>query len=979
VPLSGEFLLRSQQSVSRGETVLNLSTVLSFPASTMADVDDAHRTRWQRAIDASGLGVWDCNVQTGEAYFSPQWKAMLGYDEHDIGNALDERDRRIHPDDQAACKNALQEHLDGRVPMYAHEHRMLCKDGGYKWILDRGQVIERLPDGRPLRIVGTHSDVTARKLAETSLAEREARFRGVFSSTFQLMGVLDPQGRVVEANDIALGFAGLSIDEVAGMPFWELAYFRASQTTMAQMRDAVARARRGELVRTEIEIVGAGDARMTIDFSLKPVFGADGRVTMLIPEGRDISERKRAEQTLRDSEQHLRLTISASPIGLSMVALDGHWLTVNDALCEIVGYGADELMGMTFQDITHPEDLTSDLELLQRTIDGEIAGYRMEKRYVRKDGSAVPVQLDVTLIRAADGRPLHFLSHIQDISARRRFEHLLHREKERFQVALSSITDAVFITDTRGVVDFANPIAERLLDRLPTELIGRRLGEVVDLLDENGAPLPLLGLLPDQHASFVRGVAQLRRGTLPPLMLEYALAPLKDGQGEPIGFVFMLHDVTQAQALTRALEHQATHDRLTGLLNRSGFERMLEQQRLSSVRQPRPWCLLYLDLDRFKIVNDTVGHAAGDELLCALTIRLRAMLRAGDVLARLGGDEFGVILDHCQPAEAERVAAKLIEVVDRFRFRREKQQFQLGLSIGIATPPDEVYTVADLLRMADAACYVAKRTGRNRACLYREAGIDSVTLVAEFDAVNSLQSAFDEQRLRVYAQKIVDLRSGATVGVELLTRLIADDGSVVTPDHFLPAAERNDLITRLDGWMLRSAANLFGGLAGSLPPDWFVTVNVSGLSLSDLRFHSVISEVMTVGEHLRDRIYFEITESAAPSNWPVTRQGIELLRSHGSRVLLDDFGSGFTSFNYLRSLRVDGIKIAHDFTAGISGDPINEPVISMIAQLTRKLGIQAIAEGVEDADTAEQLHARGIGLGQGFYFHRPEPVENLLV
>jgi diguanylate cyclase len=952
---------------------------MSFPASAIADADDPDRTRWQRAIEASGLGVWDWNAQTGEAYFSPQWKALLGCDEQQIGNVLDERARRIHPEDRAACETELQAHLDGRTPMYVHEHRMLCRDGSYKWMLERGQVIERLPDGRPLRVVGTHADVTARKLAETGLAEREARFRGVFSSTFQLMGVLDPQGRVVEANDIALGFAGLGIDDVVGLPFWELAYFRASQTTMAQMRDAVARARRGELVRRELEIVGAGEARMTIDFSLKPVFDADGRVTMLIPEGRDISERKRAEQTLRDSEQRLRLTLSASPIGLSMVALDGRWLTVNDALCEIVGYSADELMQTTFRDITHPDDLASDLELLQRTLAGEIAGYRMEKRYIRKDRSVVPAQLDVTLIRDSAGRPLHFLSHVQDISARRRFERLLQQQKERFEVALSSITDAVFITSPSGAVDFANPIAERLLGLRSGQILGRPLREVVDLRENDNAPLSPLESLPDQHASFVRGLAQLNRGALPPLMLEYALAPLKDGQGEPIGFVFMLHDVTQAQALTRALEHQATHDPLTGLLNRGGFERRLEQQRLASVRERRPWSLLYLDLDRFKIVNDTVGHAAGDELLCALTIRLRTMLRAGDVLARLGGDEFGVILDHCQPAEAERVAAKLIDVVDRYRFRREKQQFQLGLSIGIATPPDEVYTVADLLRMADAACYVAKRTGRNRACLYRETGSDSVTLVAEFDAVNSLQAAFDEQSLVVYAQKIVDLRSGAAVGVELLTRLIADDGSVVTPDRFLPAAERNDLITRLDGWMLRSAAALFDGRAGSLPSDWFVTVNVSGLSLSDLRFHTVISEVMAAGQSLRDRICFEITESAAPSNWPVTRQGIELLRSHGSRVLLDDFGSGFTSFNYLRNLNVDGLKIAQAFTGAIGDDPINEPVISMIAQLTRKLGIQAIAEGVEDAATAEQLHTRGIGLGQGFHFHRPEPVGNLLI
>ncbi len=955
-----------------------MSQLLPFSSPPSPAADDAGRSRWQHALEASGLGLWDWNAQTNEVYFSPQWKAMLGYAEHEIGTNHDDCMRRLHPDDRSARHAELQAHFAQHTPMYASEHRMLCRDGSYKWILERGRVVEWLADGRPLRVVGTCSDITSRKLAEARLAERESRFAAVFNSTFQLMGIIAPEGRVIEGNVTALRFADLQMEDVVGRAFWDLPYFQGSEQTVALMRDAVERAATGELVRAEVELCGAADARITADFSLKPVFGDDGAVTMLIAEGRDISERKQAEKILRDSEQRLRLTFTASPIGLAMVATDGHWLAVNESLCEILGYEAHELMRATFQDITHPDDLASDLSLLQRTLDGEIAGYRLDKRYIRKDGSILPAQLDVSLVRGTDGKPLHFLSHVQDVSARRRFENLLQQEKERFQVALSSITDAVFITDTQGNVDFANPIAERLLGQPAAVLLGRRLIDIVDLKDDLAGRLPLLATLPDQHSSFVEGVAQLRRGTLPPLTLEYGLAPLKDGQGEPIGFVFMLHDVTQARALTRALEHQASHDPLTGLLNRAGFERMLEDQRLSSVTQRRPWCLLYLDLDRFKIVNDTVGHAAGDELLRALTIRLRTVLRTGDVLSRLGGDEFGVILDRCGIAEAEGVAAKLIEVVDRYRFRREKQQFQLGLSIGIAAPPDEVYTVADLLRMADAACYVAKRTGRNRACVYREGGIDGVAPVAEFDEVNRLQRAFDEQRLHVYAQKIVDLRSGKAVGMELLTRLVAADGSIVTPDRFLPVAERNDLITRLDGWMLRSAAALFARAGDAVPDGWFVTINVSGLSLSDLRFHSVISDVMSAGKNLRDRIYFEITESAAPSNWPVTFQGIELLRSHGSRVLLDDFGSGFTSFSYLRNLRVDGLKIAQDFTATIGGDPINEPVISMVAQLCRKLGIQAIAEGVEDAATAEQLIARGIHMGQGFFFHRPEPVENLL-
>ncbi|HEY0973920.1 MAG TPA: PAS domain S-box protein [Solimonas sp.] len=952
------------------------ASVVSFPGRTRSGA----ASRWQRAVEGSGLGVWEWDIGDNRVFYSDQWKEMLGYTRDEIGDGLDEWSSRVHPDDLPKARADLQAHLDGRVALYASESRMRCKDGSYKWILDRGQVIERDAEGQPLRMVGTHVDVTRSKQAESALTESQTRFRAVFNSMFQLIGVLAPDGTALQANEAALQFGGLTQDDIVGRKMWELSYFQTSPETVDTTRRAVEAAARGEFVRTEIEILGRDGQRMPIDFSVKPVFDEQGRVTMLIPEGRDILERKRTEAVLRESEERFRRTFFGAPVGTALVALDGRWLAVNPALCAILGYDEDELMRLTFQDITHPDDLESDLAQVARTLFGEIAGYRMFKRYLRKDGRSVPTQLDVSLIRTAVGQPMQFVAHIQDISDRKRFEDLLQQEKERFQVALSSITDAVLITDIHGAVGFVNPIAEDLLGRPAPELLALPLDRIIELIDEDGvSPLTLMRPEPAQTAAFRQGVAQMRRGVLPAITVEYALAPLKDAEQALIGYVCTLHDVTQTHALTRALEHQAAHDPLTGLLNRSGFERELERQRQGAEASDRPWCLLYLDLDRFKIVNDTAGHAAGDRLLCALARRLRAVLRASDVFARLGGDEFGVILRNCGAAQAERIAAKLIETVDNFRFHHDERQFQLGLSVGIAVPGDDPCSVADLLRMADTACYVAKRTGRNRACLYRERDIDGLAPVAEFNAVNELQLAFDEQRLRVYAQKIVDLDSGRTVGVELLTRMMSPEGQIVAPERFLPVAERNDLVTRLDSWMLRQAATLFGGAGASLPSDWFVTVNVSGLSISDLRFHRVISEVMSGHGALRDRIYFEITESAAPSNWMVTRQGIELLRSHGSRVLLDDFGSGFTSFNYLRDLRVDGLKIAQDFTGGIAGDPINEPVVSMVAQLARHLDIYAIAEGVEDEQAAQELRERHIRYAQGFHFHRPEPVANLLV
>lgn len=940
--------------------------------------DAEEHARWRNAVEASGLGVWDWNAVTGKGHFSPRWKAMLGYQDGEIDGSFAEWDSRIHPDDRRSCLADLQAHLDGRTPMYVNEHRMRCKDGSYRWMLDQGKVVTRTGDGKAERVVGTCTDITARKQAEERQRSSEARFRAVFNSAFQMVGVLDPDGIVLEGNETALQFAALNEVDVIGREVWALPYFRESDATRQLIRDAVGRARGGEEVRAQIDILGAGDRRMTIDLVVKPVHDADGRVSLLIIQGQDISERISSAQAIRQSEERFHLTFAEAPIGIALVAIDGRWIEVNDALCAIVGYSRDELLRLSFQDITHADDLQADLEYVRRMLAGEIAHYRMAKRYLHKDGHIVHIQLDVSLARDAAGSPLYFISQIQDISERLHLHRALQSQKTRLEVALSSITDAVVICNAGGLIEFANPVAERLLRIPAVSDTARTLGDMLDLREEDGEQaVQLLSADERERTSFRQGSARFCRSDAPPLVVEYALAPLKNDAGEPIGYALTLHDVTQARALTRAFEHQATHDALTGLLNRVGFERQIESLRFRSARHGDAWCLLYLDLDRFKMVNDTAGHAVGDDLLRALTVRMRGVLRATDTFARLGGDEFGVILSDCSVEDAEKIASKLIEAVDTFRYRRDGALFQIGLSIGIAVGSPSA-SVADLLRMADTACYVAKRTGRNRACVYSDNVIEGVAASAEFDALHELQRAIDDNRLHVFAQKIVDVTSSATVGVELLLRMTLVDGAAVLPDRFLKVAERHDLITRLDGWMLARAVRLIKGTAGSLPPDWFVTVNVSGLSMSDPRFHRVISEQIGNDRTLRDRICLEITESAAPSNWANTRQGIDLLRSHGLRVLVDDFGSGFMSFDYLRDLHVDGLKIAQDFTHHLASDPINATVVSLVARLSQRLKISAIAEGVEDEAGRLLIAEHGIEMAQGFHFHRPEPIENLL-
>lgn len=639
-----------------------------------ATEDQRAWTRWRAAVESSGLGVWDWNALTNEVYFSPEWKSMLGYAEADVGNTLEDWSSRVHPDDMERCYADLQAHFDGQTAMYVNEHRMRCKDGSYRWILDRGQVVARLPDGQPARVVGTHADITERRASLDALAHSEDRLRTLFNSTFQFIGMLHPDGRVQQVNQAVLDFIDVRLETLVGKFFWQLPDFAGQPDRVSRVREAVLKAASGQAVRMELEIDGAKGRRMTVDFSIRPVFDERGQVTMLIPEGHDITDRLVAQRDLRQSEERFRTTFSEAPIGMALVGLDGRWLEVNDALCEIVGYSRERLMAMTFQDITHPDDLVSDLKLLRQVIDGDLPGYRLNKRYFHRDGNLVHVQLDVSLIHNDDGSPRYFISQIQDVSERVRLDAELFQEKERFEVALASISDAVFITDVSGRLEFVNSAVEELFDQPARQLVGRPIQDVVILRDEVGLhQLPLLAGLPAQHASLLSGCARLQvAADADPVIVEYDLAGLKDAAGELMGFTLTLQDITQSRALTMALEHQAHHDMLTGLMNRAGFEKALARQCRDAVGA---WCLLYLDLDRFKVVNDTAGHAVGDELLQALAVRMRSVLRAGDVLARLGGDEFGVILDECALPDAEALAAKLVDAVEHFRFRRGDAQF----------------------------------------------------------------------------------------------------------------------------------------------------------------------------------------------------------------------------------------------------------------------------------------------------------------
>jgi diguanylate cyclase (GGDEF)-like protein len=439
----------------------------------------------------------------------------------------------------------------------------------------------------------------------------------------------------------------------------------------------------------------------------------------------------------------------------------------------------------------------------------------------------------------------------------------------------------------------------------------------------------------------------------------------------------------KVRAATAKLSWQASHDSLTGLLNRNGFEDALHQawesaQQADDARH----CLLYLDLDQFKVVNDTSGHQAGDELLRQLSARMRQILRGSDIVARLGGDEFGVLLSHCDAATGEVLAEKLRHMIRDHRFTWEGRMYQVGASIGLVEIDQHWPDTAHLMSAADAACYAAKDAGRNKVRLYRHGDEDVIRRRGEMEWVSRLTRAMEENQLLLYYQPIVSLRDeGMAPHYEVLLRLengSEPGGEPILPIAFIPAAERYQLMPQLDRWVIEHVlGQCDSGFLPTQPKDFVIGINLSGASISDVRFQSFIREILREHAQAAPRLCFEITETAAMSNLDSVLDLIVDLKALGCHFALDDFGSGLSSFGYLQSLAVDYLKIDGAFVRDMVHDPVDAAMVEAIAKVARIMGIYTVAEFVEDDETAAALRALGVDYAQGNHFAEPRPMANL--
>ncbi|HEX9627489.1 MAG TPA: EAL domain-containing protein [Acidiferrobacterales bacterium] len=561
----------------------------------------------------------------------------------------------------------------------------------------------------------------------------------------------------------------------------------------------------------------------------------------------------------------------------------------------------------------------------------------------------------------------------------RHSEAALATEKERAEVTLHSIGDAVITTDDTGNVDYMNPAAATLTGHEPETVRGQPLTEVLKLLDEQTRePMENPASLCLRRRGIVgpRDHVVLARADGKEIDITSSAAPIHDAGGRMIGAVMVLHDISQSRAMARQLSYQASHDALTGLPNRREFERQLQAAVESAHDDPRGHSMLYLDMDQFKVVNDTCGHRAGDELLREFAELLHGLVRDTDLVARLGGDEFGLLLKHCDLAQARQVAESVLKKIRAYRFIWGGRPLDVGASIGLVAIDGRSQDVSEVLAAADVACYAAKDAGRNRLHVYLHDDSALRQRHGEMQWVARLGQALAENRFRLHSQPIVSVQTGAVHHHEILIRLLDEQGRIVPPNEFIPAAERYNLMPQIDRWVLEHTLAALKA-RGSRDAVVAIAINLSGQSLGDTEFLNTVIDILDASGVSPERMCFEITETAAIANLQRAARFISILSGMGCSFALDDFGSGLSSFAYLKNLKVDYLKIDGSFVKDIVTDAVDRAMVESIHHIGRALDIETIAEFVENPNVLNALRDIGVHYAQGYGIARPQPFDAL--
>lgn len=681
-----------------------------------------------------------------------------------------------------------------------------------------------------------------------------------------------------------------------------------------------------------------------------------------------------SEQKLVEEKQRNNIILESSPDGVCIITPPGIIEEVNPAYCQMLGLAEEVLLGKNFNTLTAVISPHKSQDIIKKIILENDA--RSDLVQFNKHNQPVYLELIGRYVVSSEHDFIYLF--LRDTTERHEVEAKLKEQKERALVTLASIGDGVITTNLLGEVDFMNDVAEEMCGIKLDDAKGRLLEEVCYLLDEKtkiSIDDPVVKALLENGPLYLSHNIELQNlSNMRLYSLEVVVSPIFDNQNIAMGTVLVLHDTTELRGMAQQLSYHATHDSLTGLINRREFEKRLNDAIETVKHGMSEYVLFYMDLDQFKIINDTCGHIAGDDLLLKVTQLFGNCVRESDTLARLGGDEFGVLLEACQIEKAKQIASVIHDELNSFRFCWEDNIFEVGVSIGIVTINDSVISISELLSAADSACYVAKERGRNSQHTYIEGDQALAQHHGEVQWYQRIQHAFEKKQFEIYMQEIKPTNSNDLTHAEILLRMVGD-GEVISPKQFLPTAERYHIAVDIDRWVLRRVFSVMASGDYRLAKLGGVcAINISGQSLGKEGFLDYVSNLFNEFRVDGKLICFEITETAVISNISLARKFMIEMKSKGCQFSLDDFGSGLSSFTYLKSLDVDYIKIDGSFVQNILADKDDFTMVSTINHLGHSLGLKTIAEFAESQEVIEVLENIGLDYIQGYAIDMPSPV-----
>ncbi|MGF1515387.1 MAG: EAL domain-containing protein [Elainellaceae cyanobacterium] len=978
--------------------------------------------RLQLALDGAGDGVWDWNIQASSIFFSQKWKEMLGYAEDEIKYVIGEWNKRIHPDDRVRSYTDIGRHFSGETDSYRNEHRLRCKDGSYKWILARGKLIERTTDGMPLRMVGTHSDISERKQHEAERRRLEAEQQ---QAEQQLQTLVEATAsateqdffpalvqHVAEALDVSHAVVSEQLDtRHRTLAFWadgalqssviyDVAGTPCEQTVTcgrfycdrglwqrfpddAHLADICAESYLG------IALFGSDGAAIgTLCVFDRRSLGSPQRATDILQifaaRAAAELERQRARVALeqlnlklearveartaelQEQKQFLQTVLDTFPLSVFWKDQDLFYQGGNLNFLRDVGLpSVAELVGKTDYDLPLQE---AEIKA-SRARDVEVMGSNTAKLEVEElllgaDRRPRWVETNKLPLHNLSGKVVGVLGTYQDITARKTAEMALQESEARLRLITDAVHACISYTDASQRYRFVNRSYEVWFDRPKTSILGRTVAELIGQDAYRQVQPYIKRALAGETVTYEMDLLYRGRQAR---YISAVLVPNVDAQGEVHGYYALIHDISNLKRTQQQIVHDAQHDSLTGLPNRIMLTQQLERA-IAYAKQTDHYCcaVLFLDLDRFKVINDSLGHAVGDQLLVAIASRLRACLRETDFVARLGGDEFVILLEEVSDTET------VVQIIDciitdvQMPLTIEGHEVFAGVSVGVVMCSATYKQPTDLIRDADIAMYRAKAQGGNRYEFFDTTM--HTRIVKRLALETDLRRAINQREFVVHYQPIVNLADLELVGFEALIRWQHPRRQLVSPDEFVPMAEEMGVISVLDSWIFQDACQQMSRWRTTFANTDILRISIN-LSVQDLRRPSLVHDidaVLSEAELPASAITLEITESLLIDDIHSTVETLSLLVSHGIRISIDDFGTGYSSLSYLHRLPIHYLKIDSSFIRLMEPNNRHYQVVDTIITLSDRLGLTPVAEGIETTDQLQQLQQLGCRLGQGY-------------